>query len=167
MAALFRRWLVVGIALFAMLACTPIVAPGAVDTPEVAATPAPQSEQTPATPEAEEETMAPQPANNEVAALAAEDLAARLSVPVEQIQVREVRAVTWPDASLGCPQPGMMYAQVTQDGLLIRLSVGEEMYFYHSGSNQKPFLCEQLSEVIPNMTPKVDELLPPPGRDID
>jgi hypothetical protein len=117
--------------------------------------------------EVEEETMTPQPANNEVAALAVQDLAARLSVPAEQIQVREVRAVTWPDASLGCPQPGMMYAQVTQDGLLIRLSVGEEMYFYHSGSDQKPFLCEQLGEVIPNLTPKADELLPPPGRDID
>ena len=175
MAAKLSRWLVVGVALFAMIACTPIVAPGTVATAEVTATPAPPSEQTPMTPEAvdeaqeevEEETMTPQPANYEVAALAVEDLAARLSVPVEQIQVREVRAVTWPDASLGCPQPGMMYAQVTQDGLLIRLSAGQEMYFYHSGTNQKPFLCEQLSQIIPNLTPKADELLPPPGSDID
>lgn len=197
MAAQFTRGLLVGVALFTLIACTPVVAPGAAATPEAAATPSPQSEALPtapaapattvptpeteeeatgeATEEVEEETMTPPPANtsasnaasSEVAALAQADLAERLSLPVEQIEVQEVRAVTWPDAGLGCPQPDMMYAQVETEGWLIRLSAGGEMYFYHSGSDQKPFLCETLSEIIPNTTPKADELLPPPGRDID
>src|SRR5690606_21173639 len=69
---------------------------------------------------------------SDVAALAQQDLAERLGIPVDQVEVREVRQVTWPDASLGCPQPGQVYAQVTQEGLLIRLSANGSMYFYHS-----------------------------------
>ena len=41
---------------------------------------------------------------------AQQDLAKRLSVPVDQIELVEVRDVIWPDKGLGCPQPGMAYA---------------------------------------------------------
>jgi len=51
--------------------------------------------------------------------------------------------------------------------LLIRLSAGGEMYFYHSGEAQEPFLCENISLVVPNATPKDDELVPPPDSEID
>jgi hypothetical protein len=53
------------------------------------------------------------------------------------------------------------------DGLLIRLGVGKEMYLYHSGENADPFLCESTSPVIPNVTPEIDELVPPPDSEID
>jgi len=33
----------------------------------------------------------------------------------------EVDAVTWPDTSLGCPKPGMMYPQVLVEGVLVQL----------------------------------------------
>jgi hypothetical protein len=99
--------------------------------------------------------------------LVREDLAKRLSIPVAEIRVLEARQVVWPDASLGCPLPGMAYAQVLQDGLLIRLGVGEQMYFYHSGSDRDPFLCEDSSLMVPRGTPKYDELLPPPGSETD
>jgi hypothetical protein len=98
---------------------------------------------------------------------ARDDLAQRLGVPVEQVDLLEVREVTWPDSSLGCPRPGMTYAQVPQGGLLIRLSVDREMYFYHSGETQVPFLCEGTSQVVPKVTPKVDEFVPPPDWEID
>ena len=98
---------------------------------------------------------------------AIEDLALRLKIPVEQINLLEVRQVTWPDSSLGCPQTGMAYTQVSQEGLLIRLGVGREMYFYHSGENQIPFLCEGTSQVLPKVTPKDDEFVPPPDSEID
>jgi hypothetical protein len=168
MVAQFTRGLLIGIGLFTIIACTPVVAPGTAATPEVAATVPVTGVMTP---EAEEETMTPQPtdpaANHEIVALSVADLAERLSIAVDQIKVLEVRAVTWPDASLGCPQPGMVYAQVLQEGWLIRLGAGGEMYFYHSGRDQKPFLCEQLSQIIPKLTPKVDELIPPPDSEID
>ena len=95
------------------------------------------------------------------------DLSTRLDVGLDEIEVREARAVVWPDASLGCPQPGMFYAQVEQEGLLIRLQVGGEMYFYHSGAEEKPFLCDQTSGLVPKVKPKFDEMVPPPDAEID
>jgi hypothetical protein len=75
-------------------------------------------------------------------AQAKQDLAQRLDIDPDQIEVVEAKAVVWPDSSLGCPQPGMAYLQVLQDGLLIRLKVGDKIYNYHSGGNRPPFLCE-------------------------
>ncbi len=49
--------------------------------------------------------------------LAREDLARRLGLAPEAIRLVSVEAVEWSDASLGCPQPGMMYAQVITPGL--------------------------------------------------
>lgn len=112
----------------------------------------------------------PTPANPGVQNLIAKaiaDLAQRLSIPVDQIKLMEAREVVWPDASMGCPQPDMVYAQVPVDGLLIRLGVGKEMYLYHSGGTTDPFLCESTSPVIPRATPKTDEFVPPPDSEID
>jgi len=95
------------------------------------------------------------------------DLAQRLSIEVTEISLVEAREVVWPDASLGCPQPGRVYAQVAVDGLLIRLGVGKEMYFYHSGGGEAAFLCEDTSQAIPRFTPKYDEFVPPPDSKID
>jgi hypothetical protein len=72
---------------------------------------------------------------------AKEDLAQRLSISVSQINLVEATPVTWPDGSLGCPQPDMVYTQVQVDGLLIRLGVDDRVYEYHSGGNRAPFLC--------------------------
>jgi hypothetical protein len=71
------------------------------------------------------------------------DLAQRLGIQTEAIEVMEVRPVIWPDGALGCPRPGMGYIQVQQDGLLIRLRAGGRVYEYHSGGARPPFLCEQ------------------------
>src|SRR5205823_8032110 len=71
------------------------------------------------------------------------DLARRQSVPIDTIGVVEVRSVVWPDGALGCPKPGMAYPQVQVEGLLIRLSVGDRIFEYHSGGGRPPFLCEQ------------------------
>jgi hypothetical protein len=75
-------------------------------------------------------------------ALATADLAQRLALDPAQIELVEVASVTWPDSSLGCPKPGMMYTQALVDGLRIRLAVEEQVYSYHSGSSRAPFLCE-------------------------
>jgi len=97
---------------------------------------------------------------------AKEDLAQRLGIVIDQIAALEVREVIWPDSSLGCPEEGVTYQQVPQEGLLIRLGVGKSMYFYHSDKTQAPFLCEQRSDIL-KITPKVDELVPPPDSEID
>ena len=78
---------------------------------------------------------------------ATEDLAARLAIDPADIEALSAVLVTWPDSSLGCPQPGMQYAQVLTDGSIIELGVGvgDDMvvYRYHTGGSSGPFLCDQ------------------------
>lgn len=72
------------------------------------------------------------------------DLSGRLGVDASDITVVGAELVEWSDASLGCPQPGMVYAQVPTDGSLIRLSAGGTEYRYHTGgTTYTPFLCER------------------------
>jgi hypothetical protein len=73
------------------------------------------------------------------------DLARRLGVAAAEISAIEARAVVWPDASLGCPMPGLVYNQVLQEGILIRLQHGGRTYAYHGGGSRAPRLCEHPS----------------------
>ena len=73
---------------------------------------------------------------------AKEDLAQRLSIPITQIIVLDARVVTWSNSSLGCPQPGMLYADVLTPGYLILLSADGEYYEYHAGKGSDVFYCE-------------------------
>ena len=82
------------------------------------------------------------PGLEQIVAQVKDDLAKRLTIGVDQIEVLEATSVTWPDASLGCPKPGMAYTQVQVDGIRIRLQVGEQIYEYHGGGGRAPFLCE-------------------------
>jgi hypothetical protein len=82
------------------------------------------------------------PGLQKIIAQAQADLAQRLAIPVDQVEFVEAQSVTWPDNSLGCPQPGMAYLQVQVDGLLIRLRATDRLYEYHGGGNRPPFLCE-------------------------
>jgi hypothetical protein len=99
----------------------------------------------------------------EIVLLAREDLAARLGVPVDQVELVDAEPVTWPDASLGCPRPDMRYKQVPQDGLLIRLRAQGREYEYHSGANRGPFLCEPMPQ--PLKRPPPDRIDLPPGAE--
>ena len=79
---------------------------------------------------------------NQLVAYAKEDLAKRLGIPVEEIELVSMEEVTWRDGSLGCPKPGMAYTQALVNGTLIVLSVDLRQYRYHSGRGGTPFLCE-------------------------
>jgi hypothetical protein len=74
--------------------------------------------------------------------LAVADLAARLQREPGEITTRSAVLIVWPDASLGCPQPGMQYAQVQTDGSQIVLELDGVPYDYHAGGDTTPFLCE-------------------------
>jgi hypothetical protein len=78
-----------------------------------------------------------------LAGLAVADLADRLGVAAEAIVVVSVESVVWPDASIGCPQPGMRYQQVQVDGARIVLEAEGATWVYHSGGSRPPFLCDQ------------------------
>jgi hypothetical protein len=79
----------------------------------------------------------------DIAEQARADLADRLGVPASDITVVSSKPVTWSDASLGCPKPGMFYAQVLTDGTQTILEYDGRKYAYHSGGQKTaPFLCE-------------------------
>lgn len=44
--------------------------------------------------------------------------------PVSEIVVVSCAEVTWPDGSLGCPQPGMLYPQALVDGYRVIVRAG-------------------------------------------
>ena len=75
--------------------------------------------------------------------LAKAELAQRQGIPQDSIQVIEVSPVDWPDTSLGCPQPGMVYAQVITPGYRILLSDGQREYQYHSDRGRRAVLCPE------------------------
>lgn len=70
------------------------------------------------------------------------DLAERLEVGEGEIEVVSVEDVTWPDGSLGCPEPGKMYTQAMVDGQRFVLAHDGTEYAYHSGGDRAPFHCE-------------------------
>jgi hypothetical protein len=80
---------------------------------------------------------------------AKEDLAQRLSISVIEIDLIEAKAVTWPNASLGCPQPGMVYAEVLTPGYLILLNTDNEEYEYHASRSTEVIYCENPRSPVP------------------
>jgi hypothetical protein len=77
------------------------------------------------------------------------DLAQRLSVDGNDIDVVAAKYVTWPDSSAGCPKPGFEYLQVLTEGAMISLRAAGRTYQYHSAGGQPPFLCERPSKFTP------------------
>ena len=75
-------------------------------------------------------------------ALVARQVAAdALGVSPDAVTVLEIEAVEWRDASLGCPQPGMMYAQVITPGYRAAIEVEGEQYQVHMDANERGTIC--------------------------
>ena len=70
------------------------------------------------------------------------DLALRLDISSDEISVESHVEIDWPDTSLGCPRPGMRYAQVITNGTLTVLTVDGCRYRYHAGGGRTPFRCD-------------------------
>ena len=63
-------------------------------------------------------------------------LSRELKVAAGQIAVRSVIAAEWPDAALGCPAEGMMYAQVMTSGHRVILAVAGKTYTVHTAGTR-------------------------------
>lgn len=64
------------------------------------------------------------------------DLAARIGVPEREIQFLSGEGTTWDDASLGCPEPGMQYAQAQVRGWILTFGHGQRIFTYHTDLNR-------------------------------
>ena len=67
--------------------------------------------------------------------LAANYLAGKLGVGANELTLVRSSATEWSDASLGCPKPGMMYAQVIMPGYEITFEHQGTNYAVHSNSD--------------------------------
>jgi hypothetical protein len=68
--------------------------------------------------------------------LAKADLAARLDISPDQIEVQSLEATQFPDASLEVPEPDKVYAQVDTPGYVIELAARGEVHKYHGAGNR-------------------------------
>lgn len=148
--------------LYGLIGCRPIVPsgePGEQSEPVITDLGPTPGGAAPATPTAttaiaEEITMTPDFASNPMVAQAIADLAARLDIAPDVIDVIRVEEVEWPDGSLGCPQPDMRYPQVLVNGSFIQLQVGTKptiitavvagrRFYAHLRTKSCPKTCRQ------------------------
>lgn len=123
--------------LFLLGACGPVAIPesevDSTTTPLLTASP-PQISATPM-------MQTPSPAAQKMVSLSIEHLSKRLGISVDRILLVEVTAVTWRDASLGCPKPGIDYIRVETPGYNILLEAGGNTYSYHTDEEKRVVLC--------------------------
>ena len=70
-----------------------------------------------------------------------EDAAMRTGVARVNLEVESAISVTWPDGSLGCPQPGMNYTMALVPGYRIRIRAGDALLDYHASRSGYFVLC--------------------------
>jgi hypothetical protein len=89
------------------------------------------------------------------------DSARRFQVAENTIVLVRAERVTWPDGSLGCPEPGRMYTQALVPGyrLVARSKQGELLY--HTDSRGNVNTCAAPIVLAPREAPKEGGPLPP------
>lgn len=99
--------------------------------------------------------------------IAKQDLADRLKIDLDQFSLIEAVEMNWPDAALGCPSPGKVYAQGRVPGYRVRLEVNGVRYSYHMDQTGQYVLCPELNpdkdvpnSVTPGQTQSVDPGVP-------
>lgn len=75
--------------------------------------------------------------------LARVNLAQKLGIEPDAVTVQRVEETEFPDASLGVPQPGQMYAQVLTPGYVIELAAGGQTYEYHASDSRLVFVPQE------------------------
>ena len=58
--------------------------------------------------------------------------ASDLGVDPGSVTVVSVEPTSWPDMSLGCPEPGMMYGQMITPGYVVEVEANGTTHAYHT-----------------------------------
>lgn len=103
--------------------------------------PAPPAQEALVIPNAQ--AVPPLPGSETALVAAIADLAKQIGVSPDQITLVSMEAQEWSDAALGCPQEGMMYAQVITPGFLMILSVQGQQYEYHTDQKTSVIWCKK------------------------
>jgi len=82
------------------------------------------------------------------------DLIECTGATLDQIKLVRAQAITWPDGSLGCPQPGVFYTQALVNGYWVVLEAGDQEYDYRLADTGYFFVCQGgFPPVAPHGTP--------------
>ena len=87
------------------------------------------------------EPSAPHGIGAELLSAMRSDAARRAGTADSAVRVESVQPVTWPDASIGCPQPGMAYAQVLVPGWRLTLDAAGRRFDYHAARGGRWLHC--------------------------
>jgi hypothetical protein len=69
------------------------------------------------------------------------DAAARAKVGRDKLVIVRAEAVVWNDGSLGCPEPGMEYAQALVNGYWVVINAAGQTYDFRVGPGGSFRLC--------------------------
>jgi len=160
------------LALVLFAACTagPASAPSASSAPSTGASAAsatataspsaPPDDRPSATPHGQQvpQTPAASPITGEVPADILASVRAKLAAKIgdaaaASATVEVAQAVTWPDGSLGCLEPGMLYTQMVVQGYQVVLAVDGTRYDYRVGAGGSPSLCVSRLPHTPTAAP--------------
>lgn len=75
-----------------------------------------------------------------------EDAALRFEIDPSAVEVISAESVTWNDASLGCPEEGVLYSQALIDGYRVVVAGAEQNLDYRVDSNGQFRVCDDPSE---------------------
>jgi hypothetical protein len=103
------------------------------------------------TPEATEMPATAPPVEKFVS-ISKKDLASRLQIDAGSISLVRTEDVLWPNAALGCPRPGKVYAQGRVPGYRVWLNAEGKEYLYHTDYNGQVILCPELNPDVPGST---------------
>jgi hypothetical protein len=67
--------------------------------------------------------------------------AGRLGVPAERVAIVRADPVEWPDAALGCPEPGRAYAQVITPGFRLLARESDRQIEVHADAVGRAVVC--------------------------
>ena len=166
------RWIpLIFLVSFALASCAPSEAEPLPANPQQAPSeePSPTLTESPLqlsnTPESKEMPPNP-PAAEKFVSLAKKDLAERLKVAVDEITLVRTAEMTWPNAALGCPSPGKVYAQGRVPGYQIRLAAGGLEYVYNTDLSGEIVLCpehnpDDLDSLSPTTPGPTQQIGPP------
>jgi len=67
----------------------------------------------------------------------------------DDLTVLSAEPVTWPDGSLGCPEPGGMYTQALVPGYRITVSTPDGEVAFHGADGEDPIRCDNPQPPVP------------------
>lgn len=100
-------------------------------------------------------------------ALARDRVAEEVDLPLARVFLVDVRPAEWTDASLNCPLPDAVYAELVTPGYRIVVRAGQQEFLFHTdvdrlvpcdpANEQLPEVLRVQLEATPEVTPEVTE----------